>query len=169
MPTQETTKQGWNRETSQRRKSCLIHTLYLKVYECQVLNLKTQSSWTILYTMLCLKKCFGKPNELPQNFFLENLVKRGVTEQKNNTHYNCPKSPSLYRSCLTQSIWPVRLRSSPVLKTPRQAGHDGSMRRPLLNRIFNFIQQLLKLINCAGMNDSLQLQKEQTAAYLQMQ
>lgn len=33
------------------------------------------------------------------------------------------------------------------------------MRRALLNRIYNSIQQL-KLINCAGMNDSLQLQKE---------
>lgn len=33
------------------------------------------------------------------------------------------------------------------------------MRRALLHRIYNFIQEL-KLINCAGMNDSLKLQKE---------
>lgn len=56
-----------------------------------------------------------------------------------------------------------------MLKTPRQAGDNGRFRRALLNRIYNFIQQL-KLINCAGMNDSLKLQKERkTAAYLEMQ
>lgn len=119
--------------------------------------------------MLCLKKCFRKPNEFPQNFFFRELGEEGSYGIEKRYPLSLSKGPPLYRSCLSQSIWPLRLRSSLVLKTPRKAGQDGSMRRPLLNRIYNFIQQLLKLINCAGMNDSLQLQKEQTEAYLQMQ